>query len=143
LVPHQTPARVRELVEAHLKTQGYFIVDHEPTPAERLAHARVAKLTWEAGYAATRISLDAPLSRALTHAVEDALEGPVVQLPILGGSVPLDVITSTLHAPVIVFPIVNHDNNQHASNENLRLQNLFDGIVVYAGAIARMGQYWQ
>ena len=105
--------------------------------------ARVAKMTWESGYAATRISLDAPLSRALTRASEEALGGPVVQLPILGGSVPLDIITSTLHAPVIVFPIVNHDNNQHASNENLRLQNLFDGIVVYAGAMAMLGQYWK
>ena len=30
------------------------------------------------------------------------------------------------------FPIVNHDNNQHAANENLRLQNLWDGIEVFA-----------
>jgi acetylornithine deacetylase/succinyl-diaminopimelate desuccinylase-like protein len=42
-----------------------------------------------------------------------------------------------------VLPIVNHDNNQHASNENLRMQNLFDGIAVYAGAMARMGEYWR
>jgi acetylornithine deacetylase/succinyl-diaminopimelate desuccinylase-like protein len=143
LVPHQTPAHVRQLIETHLKAQGYFIVDHDPTPDERMSHARVAKVTWEAGYAATRISLDAPLSRALVRATEEALGGPVVQLPILGGSVPLDAITSTLHTPVIVLPIVNHDNNQHAANENLRLQNLFDGIVVYAGAVAKLGQYWK
>ena len=35
-------------------------------------------------------------------------------------------------APVICFPIANHDNNQHAANENLRLQNLWDGIEVFA-----------
>ena len=45
-------------------------------------------------------------------------------------------------APLIVLPIVNHDNNQHSSNENLRLQNLFDGIEVYAGVLARLGGYW-
>jgi len=28
-------------------------------------------------------------------------------------------------APIICLPIVNHDNNQHAANENLRLQNLW------------------
>ena len=33
--------------------------------------------------------------------------------------------------PVIGVPIVNHDNNQHAANENLRLQNLWDGIEIY------------
>jgi len=29
-------------------------------------------------------------------------------------------------------PIVNHDNNQHSANGNLRLQNLWDGIEVLA-----------
>jgi acetylornithine deacetylase/succinyl-diaminopimelate desuccinylase-like protein len=37
---------------------------------------------------------------------------------------------------------VNHDNNQHAANENLRLQNLFDGMQVYAGIIAHLGRLW-
>jgi acetylornithine deacetylase/succinyl-diaminopimelate desuccinylase-like protein len=31
---------------------------------------------------------------------------------------------------------VNHDNNQHGANENLRLQNLWDGIEVYASLLA-------
>jgi hypothetical protein len=26
------------------------------------------------------------------------------------------------------YAIGNHDNNQHSSNENLRVQNLWDGI---------------
>ena len=42
-----------------------------------------------------------------------------------------------LTTPVIGVPIVNHDNNQHAANENLRLQNLWDGIEVYAALMAR------
>jgi len=37
------------------------------------------------------------------------------------------------HAPQIGVPIVNHGNNQHSSNENLRLQNLWDGIEIFAG----------
>jgi hypothetical protein len=48
-----------------------------------------------------------------------------------------------LHAPLIVLPIVNHDNNQHSDNENLRMQNLFDGILVYAGVLAGLGGYWR
>jgi acetylornithine deacetylase/succinyl-diaminopimelate desuccinylase-like protein len=28
--------------------------------------------------------------------------------------------------------IANHDDNQHAANENLRLQNLWDGLEVFA-----------
>jgi acetylornithine deacetylase/succinyl-diaminopimelate desuccinylase-like protein len=142
LVPNETPARVRQLVEAHLRAHGYFVVDHTPTPAERLAHARVAKVAWESGYAASRVPLDAPLSRATLKAVQDALGTPIVALPMLGGSLPLSTFEQVLHTPLIVLPIVNHDNSQHSDNENLRMQNLFDGIVVYAGVLARVGDYW-
>jgi acetylornithine deacetylase/succinyl-diaminopimelate desuccinylase-like protein len=143
LVPKQTPEHVRQLVEAHLRSQGYFVVDHTPTAAERLAHARVVKVVWESGYAASRVPLDAPLSRATLQAVQDALGTPIVALPMLGGSLPLSTFESVLHAPLIVLPIVNHDNNQHSDNENLRMQNLFDGILVYAGVLARLGGYWR
>jgi len=143
LVPRQTPERVRALVEAHLREHGYFVVDHTPTNAERLAHPRIAKIAWEAGYAASRVPMDAPLSRAVVRAVQEAVGAPIVTLPMLGGSLPLSTFESVLHAPLIVLPIVNHDNNQHAQNENLRLQNLFDGIQVYAGVLARLGAYWK
>ena len=143
LVPKQTPEHVRQLVEAHLRAQGYFVVDHTPTSAERMAHARVAKVVWEAGYAASRVPMDAPLSRATLRAVQDALGQPIVALPMLGGSLPLSTFESTLHAPLIVLPIVNHDNNQHSNNENLRMQNLLDGVLVYAGVLANLGAYWR
>ena len=44
-----------------------------------------------------------------------------------------------LKAPLVIFPIANHDDNQHAANENLRLQNLWDGIVGFAGIEAGLG----
>jgi acetylornithine deacetylase/succinyl-diaminopimelate desuccinylase-like protein len=36
-----------------------------------------------------------------------------------------------------------HDNNQHAANENLRLQNLWDGIETCAALLARLGHAWR
>lgn len=142
LVPHQTPEHVKQLVEAHLRAHGFYAVDHTPTAAERMVHPNIVKLTWEAGYAATRAPMDAPLSRAVMRATREAVGAPIVALPTLGGSLPLATFEDVLHTPLIVLPIVNHDNNQHASNENLRMQNLFDGIQVYAGVVARLGQYW-
>jgi acetylornithine deacetylase/succinyl-diaminopimelate desuccinylase-like protein len=65
-----------------------------------------------------------------------------VALPTLGGSLPMYEFESVLHAPLIVLPIVNHDNNQHSSNENVRMKNLFDGMAVYAGVLATLGSYW-
>jgi acetylornithine deacetylase/succinyl-diaminopimelate desuccinylase-like protein len=142
LVPRQTPAHIRELVEAHARLQGYFVVDHVPSAAERMAHARILKLSWEAGYAATRVPMDSPLARAVMRATEDAIGGRVVAVPTLGGSLPMSTFEDVLHVPLLVLPIVNHDNNQHSSNENIRLQNLFDGIDVYAGVVGRLGSYW-
>jgi acetylornithine deacetylase/succinyl-diaminopimelate desuccinylase-like protein len=143
LVPHQTPEHIRQLVEAHARAHGYFVVDHTPTAAERMAHPRIMKMTWEAGYPATRVAMDSPLSLAVIRAAEEAVGGPVVALPTLGGSLPMYTFESVLHTPLIVLPIVNHDNNQHAANENLRLQNLFDGMEVYGGVVATLGHYWR
>jgi acetylornithine deacetylase/succinyl-diaminopimelate desuccinylase-like protein len=53
------------------------------------------------------------------------------------------VFEQVLRVPVLVLPIANFDNNQHAANENLRIQNLWDGIEVYAGIIGRIGEYWR
>jgi acetylornithine deacetylase/succinyl-diaminopimelate desuccinylase-like protein len=41
---------------------------------------------------------------------------------------------------VVGVPIANHDNNQHAANENIRVQNLWDGIEAYAAILARFGR---
>ncbi len=142
LVPRQTPEHVRRLVETHIRERGYTIVQHTPTADERMHHPRIAKVTWEAGYPPTRVPMDAPLSQAVLRATQEAVGGPVVALPTLGGSLPMYTFEKVLHAPVIALPIVNHDNNQHAANENVRLQNLFDGIDVYAGVLARLGTYW-
>jgi acetylornithine deacetylase/succinyl-diaminopimelate desuccinylase-like protein len=139
LVPNQTPERIRSLVESHLARQGYFLVRRDPTTAERQAHSKIVKVEWDSGYPAVRTSMDLPVSRALVAAAEGAIGGPVIQLPMLGGSLPLHTFTRTLGAPLIVFPIVNHDNNQHAANENLRLQNLWDGIELYGGVLAGLG----
>jgi hypothetical protein len=50
----------------------------------------------------------------------------------MGGSVPLIMIERPLGVRTIVTPIANHDNNQHSFNENIRLQNLWEGIDLMA-----------
>jgi acetylornithine deacetylase/succinyl-diaminopimelate desuccinylase-like protein len=73
-----------------------------------------------------------PISRKITTAVERAVGYKPILLPTMGGSVPLWVFEAATGAPQIGVPVVNHDNNQHSSNENIRLQNLWDGIEVFA-----------
>jgi hypothetical protein len=61
--------------------------------------------------------------------------GPLVVMPTLGGSIPLYLFTDVLKTPAIGIPIANHDNNQHSSNENIRLQNLWDGVETMAALL--------
>ena len=55
-----------------------------------------------------------------------------VKVPTMGGSVPLEKIEGILGTRTITVPIANHDNSQHSFNENIRIQNLWDGIEIYA-----------
>ncbi|MDQ6887137.1 MAG: M20/M25/M40 family metallo-hydrolase [Gemmatimonadota bacterium] len=143
LVPDQTPDGVRALVEKHLKKMGYFVVHADPDLQTRTDHARIVRLDWGAGYPGIRTPLELPVSRAVVRTIEDAVEGQLVVMPMLGGSLPMYVFKDMLNVPLIVVPIVNHDNNQHAANENLRLQNLWDGIEVYAALMAGLGARWR
>jgi len=143
LVPDQTPARVRELVERHIERQGYVIVRDEPDRATRLAHPSLVRVTWGEGYPGLRTGLDLPVSQAVARGADRALGAAVLRVPMLGGSLPLHHFAEVTGAPVIIVPIVNHDNNQHAANENLRIRNLWDGIDLFAGLLARLGHDWR
>jgi acetylornithine deacetylase/succinyl-diaminopimelate desuccinylase-like protein len=142
LVPAQTPERLRALVEAHVARQGFHVVHEEPDSATRRAHPRIARFDWGEGYPAARTSLDAPAARALLTAAAGAAGRPLIRVPTSGGSLPLFHFEQVLGAPFVILPIVNHDNNQHGENENLRLANLWAGIELYAGVLARLGPVW-
>ena len=81
--------------------------------------------------------MDLPVSRAVMRVVEEATGGPVVKMPTLGGSAPM-YIFEQWNLPVIGVPMVNHDNNQHAANENLRLGNFWRGIEIYSALLASL-----
>src|SRR6185369_5925219 len=124
--------QIQRLVD-HIRKQGYFVVDHEPTDAERRDYPLLARVMARAGgYNAERTRIDHPISLALIAAVQSTTKDKVVLLPSSGGSLPLSVITENLKTVTLSVPIANYDNNQHAENENLRLQNLWDGIETYA-----------
>jgi acetylornithine deacetylase/succinyl-diaminopimelate desuccinylase-like protein len=139
LVPDQTPAAVRAKVEAHLRQRGYTVVHEPPSAPTRGSHPRLLYLQWEEGYPAARTSLDDPAAAALVRVADEAAGGSLVVLPTLGGSVPMHAFAAATGAPIVGLPIANHDNNQHAADENLRLQNLWDGIELYAAVLARLG----
>jgi acetylornithine deacetylase/succinyl-diaminopimelate desuccinylase-like protein len=138
LVPDQSPTAVRASVERFLRARGWTIVADEPDLATRLGAPRLVRLQWIAGYPGFRADLSAPTGKAVIAAANKASSAPVVVLPMMGASVPLYEFAEVLQVPVIGLPIVNHDNNQHAANENLRLRNLWDGIDTYAAMLVEL-----
>ena len=87
------------------------------------------------GYDAARTSMDLPIASSSSPR-RSAREAEVVKLPTSGGSVPLVVIEKAGRAPTISTPIANHDNSQHSFNENIRIQNLWDGIELMAALLS-------
>lgn len=135
LVPDQTPQGVRQRTEAFLTAQGWDVVGTDPDAAVLRSHPRVVKLEWSLDYPGYRADMDAPAVRAVVAAIERATGETVLRLPMLGGSVPMRTFADALHMPIVGVPLANYDNNQHGANENLRLQNLWDGIDIYAGLL--------
>ncbi len=129
------PAKQFERLVAHIRKQGYFIVDREPDAAAREAHALIAGVTRVGGYPAGRTAMDVPIARAISKAVADAAGGQIVRLPTIGGSAPFYLFSDVLKVPTIGLSIVNFDNNQHGANENLRIRNLWEGIESMAAIL--------
>jgi acetylornithine deacetylase/succinyl-diaminopimelate desuccinylase-like protein len=135
LVKGEDPRTKFEQIAAFIKKQGYFVIDHEPSMDERRTHALIAKVVDQGGYRASRTAMDFPVSKALVKVVQQATGGDTVIAPTLGGSVPM-YIFEDLKLPWIGVPIVNYDNHQHSSDENLRLGHLWRGMEVYAAILA-------
>jgi acetylornithine deacetylase/succinyl-diaminopimelate desuccinylase-like protein len=143
LVPNQRPEEVQKLVESHLQKRGWFVLHQAPDLPTRLAHDKLVRIEWEAGYPASRTSMDLPISIAVIQALGEAADDPPVLLPSMGGSLAAYLFDEVLKAPPISLPIVNYDNNQHAANENIRLGHLWDGIEIFAVLMARLGALWR
>jgi acetylornithine deacetylase/succinyl-diaminopimelate desuccinylase-like protein len=137
LVPNETPDAVKALVERHIRAQGYEIVRDAPDEATRRANAKLVRVVWGAGYPPARTALDLPLSREVAGILTSIGHDPV-RLPTIGASLPIFLFQQPRGTPVIGLPIANHDDNQHAADENLRLQNLWDGIEIYAALFSQL-----
>jgi acetylornithine deacetylase/succinyl-diaminopimelate desuccinylase-like protein len=142
LVPGQTPAHVQQLVEAHVRKQGYFVTHDSVTVALRLAHAKVARIEWNEGYPASRAPMDGPFGKAVLTALGDGAPEAPLAIPTSGGTGPTYLFEQVLKVPVVNLPIANYDDNQHAADENLRLKNLWDGIELYSALLAGIGKAW-
>lgn len=130
LVNGLDPVKQNALLVAHIRKQGYVVVEgRAPTDLERLTNALIARVDLRGGSTAPRVSMDEPMARTVVTAL--TRDGrAIARQPTLGGSMPFATFSTQM--PTVGFSMVNHDNNQHGPDENLRLQSLWEGIEMMA-----------
>lgn len=138
MVKGNTTAQLRELVVRHIESQGFHVVEEDPDMETRLRYDRIAKVTGgRGGSVASRTSMADPFAQSIMAAANAAADrafgdGALVIAPGMGGTLPLYLFTEVAGKPAVVVPVANHDNNQHAPDENLRIANLWYAIDLYA-----------
>jgi acetylornithine deacetylase/succinyl-diaminopimelate desuccinylase-like protein len=135
LVKETPAAEITAKVLAHIRQQGFQVVDSEPDDATRLRYPKIAKVATGEATEAFRTDLDAPASKLITAALQKMWGEEPVRLRTMGGTVPISQFIRALGFPAVSLPIVNFDNNQHSENENLRLGQLWKGIVSIAATM--------
>jgi acetylornithine deacetylase/succinyl-diaminopimelate desuccinylase-like protein len=139
LVKENSPRTMVDRVLAHIRKQGYFVVDKEPDTATLAAHPRIARVTTRAAAAsgAWRTDPDLPEARFVTDSLRSRYGEGLVRIRTLGGGVPANPFIDAFHVPTVGVSLANFDDNQHTDNENLRLGNLWNGILTLAAIMTK------
>jgi acetylornithine deacetylase/succinyl-diaminopimelate desuccinylase-like protein len=129
VIPHRASASIdiRLVANMNMDTTCRQIFEHV---RQRCPDADVELVH---GYEAYKIAVTHPQVEKVigaVHALCMSLDEPAppVVLPTMGGSLPLHDLAQALGMPLISLPLANHDDNQHAPNENLRLGHFVQGI---------------
>ena len=125
------------LLKKHIQKQGFQILDHDPSDAERAQFPLLIKITEGVPAEAARQPIDTPVRKwvetAQLSAFSDAGSVKPVIIRASGATVPTHEIVGPLEFPFVIVPTVNTDNNQHAYDENLRMGNYLSGMRTMLG----------
>ena len=135
LVKETPSAHMLQLLRSHIAKQGYHVVDQDPDDATRMLFPKLVRLKAGEGMEAYRTEPESKEGMQVTQALTRMWGAEPVRIRTMGGTVPIAPFIRELALPAVGVPIVNFDNNQHGDNENLRLGNLWTGIVTLAAML--------
>ncbi len=131
LVPESDGNRLKKLVKKHIEQQGFTVLDHTPTKEERMTFDKPITITEGSVTDAFRTDLTNSYGDFLVNTMQQTFNEEVVQIRIMGGTVPITPFINELKIPAFIVPMVNPDNNQHSPNENLRIGQIAYGIQTF------------
>ena len=140
LVKENDPGVMYQRVADFVRSQGYFIVDKDPDVATLASHPKVAKIpSRHSGNnsGAWRTEPSEPQAEFVTEALRKVWGEKLVRIRTLGGGVPATPFINAFHLPTVGIAIANYDDNQHSDNENIRMENLFDGMATLASLMTQ------
>ncbi len=123
------------LVKGYVESQGYFLIDHEPTDEERAAHAKLAQLKIGKSDEGARQDMESAIGRWAAKALQASSDQSPVRLRQMGGTVPTADIVGPMKLPFLLVPTVNADDNQHTYDENLRMGQFLTGMRSMLGLL--------
>ncbi|MFT5196817.1 MAG: acetylornithine deacetylase/succinyl-diaminopimelate desuccinylase-like protein [Cellvibrionaceae bacterium] len=138
LVNGNDPDAMLDLVEAHIKKEGWHVVYDEPSLATRRSHKKVIKFIRDLeGFPASKVAMDHPEIQAVINGLKAFTGDNGVFLPATGASNRIyGLIFNDIGKPGICISTVNRDNNQHAADENVRIGNLWYGADILSVLLA-------
>ena len=129
LVKESDSDRLVKLLMDYIESEGYHFVGEQPTEEDRGTYPKLVHMTSENSYSAFRTSYDSDIGVWLNSALTRAFNKEPIRIRTSGGSIPIAPFVSTLDIPAVTVPTVNRDNNQHSPNENIRIGNLYEGVI--------------
>jgi len=136
LVPETDGKRLKNLVKKHIENEGYFVIAEVPDVSQRMKHDKIITITEGSITDAFRTDLDNRYGNFLVDTFKNTFSEDVVQIRIMGGTVPIAPFVNELEIPAFLVPLVNPDNNQHSPNENLKIGQIAYGIEVFYGILS-------
>ena len=137
LVKESDPDYLLNLVRQHIENLGYYVIDREPTEAERKEHPYIVSFTSDFSYSAYRSGFDEAAGRLARAGLQHLYGEEPILIRTSGGSIPISLFVDTLGIPAASVPTVNIDNNQHSPNENIRLGNFKEGIAMLVSVLSQ------
>lgn len=130
LVPETEGWAQLEKIKKHIEQQGYYVLDRDPTDAERQKYPKIVKFTGAISVNAFRTNPDSDFGKKVRNQLTESFEQQPIVIRLMGGTVPIVPLINALDVPTVIIPMVNMNNNQHSPNENIRIGNMRQGIAI-------------